>query len=121
MDVCEINEDATAKPGEPHKIFYPPATRPGSAHRGGATTRHKLFFIWRVFEFSGPEIFDFDTYKRIFFLCKEKKKKQAPNLARFRLFEKKNAIFLKQGFPIYFQKKFEKETFENHFIYLPNF
>jgi hypothetical protein len=92
---------------------------------GEATTYHKLFFIWRVFAFSRPEIFDFDTYKRIFFCAKKKKKnkkKQAPSLARFRLFEKKkNTIFLKQGFPIYFQKNYEKEKFENPFYIFAEF
>lgn len=82
MDVCEINEDAPAKPGEPHKRFYPRATRPGLAHRGVGggepTTYHKLFFIWRVFAFSRPENFNFDKYKRIFFLCQKKKKKTGP-------------------------------------------
>jgi hypothetical protein len=71
-----LNEDVTAKPGEPQKIFYPPATRPGSAHRG--RTHHlptNCFLFGEFSHFLDLKIL-ISTHTKGFFFCAKKEKRK---------------------------------------------
>ncbi len=82
MDVCEIDEDATAKPGEPHKRFYPPATRPGFAQRGGWAGRPPPTincFLFGEFSHFLDLKFLISIHTKGFFSVPKKKKKTKKN------------------------------------------